>query len=166
MPEENDLDFRARASANLQRFATQLGAYVPDPTNKRLMDPEAEYTPQQLQWMLQEYGSYISNLSAVKGKMEAEGLTLRRSSKLTRQIVMGRYCSGQGTRAAQEAQVMASEWGTVLIKNEEDMIMTDSCLIFIKGWLEAYKQAYTSASRVVEIMKAEANATGGNNRFQ
>ena len=166
MSDIRDVDFNADAQANLQRFAVELGKYVPDPSDKRLLDPDADYSPMQLQQFLQTFGAYISNLAALKRRMEAELLIQKRSAKATKMVTMARHRSGIGSVGQQEGEILASEHGTRILEDELNLIKQESCLTFLKGWLEAYEQAYASASRVVEVLKAESQATGGNSRFQ
>lgn len=158
-------DFNYEAQINLQRFAFELGKYVPDPTNIRLLDPDADYTPMDLQGFLQTFTAYISNLAALKRRMEAELLIQKRSAKNYKQLVISQ-CSGRGSVSSQISEAIASEQGTRILEDELGLIKQESCLTFLKGWLEAYQQAYAGASRCVEVLKAESQATGGNGRFQ
>lgn len=162
----SEVSFLTEARIGLAKFCTELGIFVPDPTPYRLIDPDADYTPEQLRALLQRFGAYISSLTAFFGKLESEHSLMEKNYKLSRKIMMGRYDGPSTTTLAErESQLLNTDQGQELIRLEQDVIRSESSIIVVKSWINSYESAYTSISRVVAVMESEANSTGGNQRF-
>lgn len=156
--------FLEEARKGLAKFCEDLALFVPDPTPYRLIDPEADYNPEQLRALLQRFGAYISSLTAFFGQLEAKHALLEKNYKLYRKIMMGRAPSAT-TLAERESLLLNTPEGEMLVSMEQDVIRSESIIIVVKSWINSYDSAYTSVSRVVAVMESEANSTGGNMRF-
>lgn len=141
--------------AFIANFEEQLAAYVPNPTNRRLIQGEQEYTPDELAQMLQEYGGFVSNLSALEGKMMAEENVYKKGYKSTLRIAVAGFASTATSVSGKEAEFLASEEGDQFRKINGIIIKQESCLMIVRGWLKAYHEAYTAVSRVVTVVTAE-----------
>lgn len=136
-------------------FEHNLNEYVPNPTNRRILQGDVEYSTDELQSMLQEFGSYISNLSALEGKMLAQENILKKGYKQTLQVALGGYESRATSVSGKESEFLASEQGIRFRKIAGDIIQQESCLMLVQGWLKAYKEAYIAVSRVVTLVTSE-----------
>lgn len=145
--------------AFLADFERRLNDYVPNPTMRRLVSGDVEYSPDELTALLQTYSGYIASLSGLLGKMEAEDNILKKGYKNTLRIAVAGFQSNTNSINAKEAEFLASPEGAPYRKVAGDIIKQESCLMLTKGWLKAYESAYTGISRVVTIVESEANAT-------
>lgn len=143
----------------LADFERRLNDYVPNPTIRRLVTGDVEYSPDELTQMLQAYSGYIASLSGLLGKMEAEDNILKKGYKNTLRIAVAGFSSTANSVSGKEAEFLASDEGASYRKVSGDIIKQESCLMLTRGWLRAYESAYTGISRVVTIMESEANVT-------
>lgn len=136
-------------------FERRLSEYVPDPTNRRLINGDSEYTSDELASMLQEFGAYVANLSALEGKMLGQENILKKGYKNALQIALAGFTSTATSVSGKEADFMASDEGVRFRKLQGDMINSESCLMLVRGWLKSYHEAYTAVSRVVTVVTSE-----------
>lgn len=143
----------------LADFETRLNDYVPNPTARRLVSGEVEYTPEELTGMLQAFSGYIASLSGLLGKMEAEDNIMKKGYRNTLRIAVAGFQSRANSVSGKEAEFLASDEGATYRKVAGDIIKQESCMMLTRGWLKAYESAYTGISRVITVMESEANAT-------
>lgn len=141
------------AREKLDQFQAQLEQLVPNPSGYRLLDIGKEYIPTELRDLLQCYGSYLANLHALEGRIEAEALIVDRGLKTGLSVAVGQSDSKATTITAKEAEVFASNPAFRDLKKLQ--IYNDSYLALIKGWREAYSSAYATVSRLISLLLGE-----------
>lgn len=145
--------------AFLLDFERRLAEYVPNPNNNRLVSGEVEYSPDELQQLLQTFSGYVASLSGLLGRMEAEDNILKKGYKNTLRIAVAGFQSTATSVSGKESDFLASDAGAPYRKVSGDIIKQESCLMLTRGWLKAYESAYTGISRVVSVMESEANVS-------
>lgn len=140
-------------------FQVRMNAFVPDPTPRRLVSGDVEYSPDEIIQMLQEYSGYISNLCALEGRMMAEENVMKKGYKNGLRIAVAGFQSTATSVSGKESEFLASEEGATYRRVAGDIIKQESCLMIVRGWIKAYESAYTGISRVVTVVESEANAT-------
>lgn len=142
------------ARLKLDEFQSQLEQLIPNPSTYRLLDLEKEYTPTELRDLLQRYGSYLSNLYALEGRIEAEALLVDRGFKTGLAVAVAQSESKTSTISGKEAEILASNSAFRDLKKLQ--IYNDSYITLIKGWREAYQQGYNTVSRLISLLLGEA----------
>ena len=141
------------ARVKLDEFQAQIEKIVPNPGAYRLLDIGKEYTPQELRDLLQRYGSYLANLYAIEGRLEAEALLVDRGFKTGLAVAVTQLDSKTTTVSGRESEVLASNQGFRDLKKLQ--IYNESYMALLKGWREAYAQAYATVSRLITLLLGE-----------
>ena len=147
-----------RTFDKLDAFEADLEKMMPNPGKVRLIDINKEYSPTELQDMLQHFGSYLATLHWNVAMIEAQTHALKESLKTGLQVrVVG--ADPKLTVSAREAEVLA---GDELLRDTRRLqIDNESVLILAKGWLSAYEAAYAAISRIVSLTIGEASLQTG-----
>lgn len=143
----------------LDEFELDLEKLVPNPGKQRLIDLDHEYTPAELRELLQRFGSYLASLHNLEGKIEGQCHALREGFKNGIAIAVANSESKTSTITGKEAEVLASN---ELFKQTKRMqIDHEATLLVIKGWRQAYEQAWATVSRIISLNLGEVQLQTG-----
>lgn len=139
----------------LDEFEADLAKVVPNPGSGRLLDLYKEYTPDEMRSMLQCYGSYISTLHHTEAMIEAQYIALKQGLKTGMNVMVSQYQGSQTTIAGKEGEIISDN---ELMRNTRRMeIDHEAFLTLIKGWREAYQQAWSTISRIISLKIGESS---------
>jgi hypothetical protein len=142
----------AVATEKLDEFQKSLEMLIPNPSNYRLLDLNREYTPQELRDLLQKYGSYVATLCSLEGRLEAESVLVDKGLKTGLAVAITQL-DPKTTIAAREAEVLASS--DTFRDLRKMQIYNEAYSALLKGWKDAYQQAYTTVSRLISLLLGE-----------
>lgn len=146
-----------RAHKYMNDFEKTLLEICPNPGNVRLLELDKEYTNSELRHLLQTFGSYLATLSYNQKKIEAECNLLKKALKTgTAQAMLAQRPEGS-TVTEKEAFLLKTNQSLMYARKME--IINEMYLDLIKGWVDAYDNAYTAVSRIVSVEDIEGRAT-------
>lgn len=138
---------------HLDELEADLEKQIPNPGKVRLLDLDKEYLPAELRDLLQHFGSYLSNLHHIEAIIEAQGHALREGFKTGLTVAMAQSNSSASTVSGKEAEVLANN--ELLRDTRKMQIDHEATLILIKGWRQAYEQAFQTVSRLITLAIGE-----------
>lgn len=140
------------AQEKLDEFQKSLEMLVPNPSGYRLLDLNREYTPQELRDLLQKYGSYVATLCSLEGRLEAESVLVDKGFKTGLAVAITQL-DPKATVSAREAEILATNDTFRDLKKLQ--IYNEAYMALLKGWKDAYTQAYTTVSRLISLLLGE-----------
>lgn len=152
------------ARAYVDAFVVELAKICEDPSTVRLLKIGEEYTPEQLQELLQRYGSYIGSLINTEKKIGADIYLLKQSYRTGMDIAMAKevFPATVTAQRTREAFILAKdEMGAPYRTAKTLLIKEEACYQVVKGWREAYEAAYAAVSRIVSLVVGEQGMQGG-----
>lgn len=145
--------------AAVDEVEKSLETFMPNPA-KTLLIEEREYTPTELQDLLQKLGSHLATLHSLLGKNYATAHALKEGFNGAVKVGIAQL-EGSKTRTVKdkEGQLMA---GNELLRQTKRMqIQSDSVAIMLKGWVDSYEIAWQTISRIITLKMGEASLQTG-----
>lgn len=143
----------------LDQYEVELAALVPNPSNTNLIELNREYTPTELQDLLQKYGSYLSTIHYIEGKLEAQCHAIKESFKTGVSVAMAESELSATSVTGKEAEVVAGS--EIFRETRKLQIANESQLLLLKGWRESYETAWNTISRIITLRMGEAGLSTG-----
>lgn len=138
-----------KAYQQIEEFETKLKLICPSPNEVRLLELGKEYTNPELRALLQTFGSYLASLRALQGKISAEGNMLKKALKTGMAMATLAQHPEGSTVAEKEAKLLNDNVQLMHVRKMQ--IKSEMYLDIIKGWVDAYDDAYTAVSRIVSL---------------
>lgn len=140
----------------LEDFEAELEQLIPNPHKQRLIDLDTEYTPEDLENMLQKFGSYLASLHHTEGMLEAQCHALKQGLKTGMDIAIAQNSTINKipTVSGRETAMLSGQ--EVFRDTRKMQIEFESTLLLVKGWRNAYEQAWTTTSRIISLRIGEA----------
>jgi len=137
----------------IDEFEKELSRLVPNPDH--ILNTNKEYTPNELRDLLQRFGSYLSTLHNLEGKMEAQSHAVKEGYKAGMSVAVAKSESKATSVSGKENEVLANN---EIFKDAKRMQIDYECqLLLLKGWRQAYEQGWATVSRLITITIGEAN---------
>lgn len=142
----------------IEKELTAMG--ILDPSKYRLIDPEHQYTPDELRSLLQRFGSFLSNLHAIEQKLVAQNYALKEGLKTGLKVTASKTESKAKSVGDRDAEILSSN--ELLLETRRLEIDTGSLIELVSGWRKSYESAYATTSRLITLLLGEAAHLGGN----
>lgn len=144
--------------AALDQIELSLEQHMPNPSKIALIE-EREYTPTELQDLLQKLGGHLATLHTLLGKNYATAHSLKEGFKGAIRVGMVDMETKETTIAGKEAELMAHS--ELLRQTKRIEIQSEASISLLKGWVDAYETAWQTISRIITLRMGEASLSTG-----
>jgi hypothetical protein len=132
---------------------------IPNPSGTYLIDINKEYSPEELRSLLQRFGSYLSILYGLEGKVEGQCHALKEGYKTGLQVALVRQTTNGKTVKDREGEIVSGN--DMFLTTRRMEIDNESVLKVIQGYRKSYESAYNTISRLITLMLGEVQHLGG-----
>lgn len=140
--------------AAMEDVEHQLEQLMPNPGKHTLIERGKEYTPQELESLLQDFGGYLSLLHVMLGKNAGSAHALKQGYNASIQVGLANQEAKQGSVTAREGELLADN--ELLKQTKRMQIQSESIMEMLKGWVDAYENAWNTVSRMITVQMGEA----------
>lgn len=153
-------DFDIMSAYNeIDEMEKALETIGPNPITTRLIDTRHEYTIDELKINIQQIGSCLSSLHAIRGKITGRAHALKESINNAVDQTMVTLVSEQTSVTGKRAEILASN--TSFKSARELQIAEEARLEVVQGWTRAYTTAWETISRMITEQLGEAEHITG-----
>lgn len=144
---------------SMEEVETQLDKLMPNPGKVALIDDTREYTPTELQDLLQMLGSHLATLHALVGKNMGSAHALKEGFNWAVKVGLNDLETTETTVSGREGQLMANN--ELLRQTKRQQIQSESVLAMLKGWIDSYDMAWQTVSRIITLRLGEVSLMTG-----
>lgn len=144
---------------DIDEIEIDLEKLMVHPGKERLIEIGKEYNPTELRDMLQTFGSNVSTLHVIEGKISGHCHGLREGFKTGMAIAIARLDSKAATITAKENEILDKQ--ELFRDTKKLQIKNEACLELVQGWRKAYENAWSTVSRIISLEIGEASLQTG-----
>ncbi len=145
--------------SGMEELEQSLESIGPNPIKTRLVDPKHEYTIDELKINIQQVGSCLSSLQAIKGKIAGQCHGLKEGINTALDIKMVGYESSQNSVTGKRAEILSES--PLLRDGRFKQVSHEACFELVQGWVRAYTVAWETFSRMITEQLGEAEHISG-----
>lgn len=143
---------------SMEEVEQELEKIMPHPAKVALIE-EREYTPTELQDILQMLGGHLALLHSLVGKNIGSVHALKEGYNAAIKVGLVDVETSETTVTGKEGQLL---FGNELLREtKRRQIQSEAVLAMLKGWIDAYDIAWQTVSRVITLRMGEASLSTG-----